>query len=82
MNTTSLQTTTNVSDSGGTGHRKLILKTELAQALSVSPRTIDNWVRQKRIPVLRFSPRLVRFDLCKVLIALDKFEIREVGRGL
>ena len=82
MNTTSLQTTTNVRDPDATVNRKLISKKDLAKELSVSPRTIDNLVRQKHIPVLRFSPRLVRFDLCKCLSALDKFEIRELGRRL
>ena len=82
MNTTSLQTTTNLSDSGAMVQRKLIRKRDLAKQLSLSQRTIDNFVRQKRIPVHRFSSRLVRFDLCKVQRALDKFEIREVGRGL
>jgi len=33
----------------------MIRKTELAKELNVSPRTIDNWVRQRRIPVHRFS---------------------------
>ena len=82
MNTTSLQTTTNVSDPDATVNRKLISKKDLAKELSVSSRTIDNWVRQKRIPVHRFSSRCIRFNPSKVLIALDKFEVREVGRGL
>ncbi|PYK99381.1 MAG: hypothetical protein DME32_12855 [Verrucomicrobia bacterium] len=82
MNTTSLQTTTNVSDPDATVNRKLISKKDLAKELSVSSRTIDNWVRQKRIPVHRFSSRCIRFNPPKVLSALDKFEIREVGRGL
>jgi excisionase family DNA binding protein len=80
MNTSSLQTTTNLSDPDAAVHRKLISKKELAKELSVSPRTIDNWVRQKRIPVHRFSSRFIRFNPSKVFVALDKFEIREVGR--
>jgi hypothetical protein len=58
----------------------LISKRELAQRLSVSPRTIDNWSRQKLIPVHRFSSRLIRYDASKVESALEKYEIREVGR--
>ena len=41
----------------------MICKKVLAKELNVSPRTIDNWVRQKRIPVHRFSSRLLRYDL-------------------
>ena len=62
--------------------RAMIRKRELATALNVSPRTIDNWVRKKRIPVHRFSPRLLRYDLRKVQIALDKYEVIEAGRKL
>jgi hypothetical protein len=78
------QTMTNVSDSDATVRRGLALirKEDLAKELNVSPRTIDNWVRQKRIPVHRFSSRLIRYDLRRVRNALDKFEVREVGRRL
>jgi hypothetical protein len=62
--------------------RAMVRKKELATALNVSPRTVDNWVRQKRIPVHRFSPRLLRYDLRKVQTALDKYEVIEVGRKL
>jgi len=80
MNVTPHLTIPNASDPGVTMHRQLITKKELAKELSVSTRTIDNWVRQKRIPVHRFSSRCIRFKLPKVQSALDKFEIREVGR--
>ena len=81
MNTSLLTTQPNASDSAATMHRTLISKKELAKELSVSPRTIDNWVRQKRIPAHRFSSRCIRFNPPKVLSALDRFEIREVGRA-
>lgn len=38
----------------------------LAEAIRVSPRTIDNWVRAG-LPHLKLSPRMVRFDLAEVL---------------
>lgn len=59
----------------------MIRKKELAKELNVSQRTIDNWVRQKRIPVHRFSSRLLRYDLHKVQNALNNYEVREVGRS-
>ena len=60
----------------------MLRKQDLAKELNVSPRTIDNFVRQKRIPVHRFTSRLLRYDLQRVRKALDKFEVREVGRKL
>jgi Helix-turn-helix domain len=82
MHSISLQTKPNSTEPGATLHRRLIRKKELAKELSVSPRTIDNWVRRKRIPVHRFSPRLLRYDLRKVQIALAKYEVIEAGRTL
>jgi excisionase family DNA binding protein len=83
MNTSSDQTMTNGSDPVTTLHRRgpaLVCKKDIAKELSVSPRTIDNWVRKKRIPAHRFSSRLIRFDPRKVRDALDKYEVCEVGR--
>ncbi len=51
-------------------------KAELAKALTVSPRTIDAWVALRKIPVIAFSPRLYRFDLEAVKMALkEQFEV-------
>ena len=55
-----------------------VTKRLVARAASVSCRTVDNWIRDKRIPVIRLSPRCVRFHLPRVLAALGRFEIREV----
>ena len=60
--------------------KRLLSKKELACALGVSTRTIENWLSQKRIPQLRLSARLTRFSLPKVEAALARYEIREVGR--
>jgi hypothetical protein len=51
---------------------KLIKKNELAKALSVSPRTIDDWSRKRIIPHLTISPRLFLYDLKEVVAALNK----------
>jgi excisionase family DNA binding protein len=59
--------------------RHLLSKQELALALGVSPRTIDNWMAQRRIPFIRLSARLIRFDLERVKAALARYEIKEVG---
>jgi hypothetical protein len=77
MNVKLNQPPINLSDS-----RAMIRKKELAMALNVSPRTIDNWVRKKQIPVHRFSSRLLRYNLRRVQNALDKYEVTEAGRKL
>ena len=58
----------------------LLKRPQLARAINVSLRTIDNWQKQKRIPFLKLSARCVRYHLPSVLRALRKFEIRETGR--
>lgn len=59
--------------------RRLLSKRELAAVLNVSPRTIDNWLAQKRIPRLCLSARLTRFNLPKVEAALARYEVKEIG---
>ena len=58
----------------------LLKRPQLARAINVSARTVDNWQKQKRIPYLKLSARCVRFHLPSVLAALRKFEVREAGR--
>jgi hypothetical protein len=60
------------------GISELVTKRIVAKATSVSIRTIEHWVEQRRIPVIRLSPRCVRFDLRRVLGALGRFEVREI----
>jgi excisionase family DNA binding protein len=60
--------------------RQFLSKRQLAEVLGVSPRTIENWLSERRLPQLRLSPRLTRFDLTKVLAALDRYEVSEIGR--
>jgi len=50
-----------------------LLKTEdLARRLQVRPDTIRRWVRSGLIPVLRVSPKVMRFDLAEVLRVLQE----------
>jgi hypothetical protein len=58
----------------------LLKRPQLARAINVSPRTIDNFVARKIIPAIRISARCVRFDLGAVLRALKRFEVKEAGR--
>jgi excisionase family DNA binding protein len=72
----------NLENSNGSGHslgRHFLSKQELALVIGVSPRTIDNWMAQKRIPFIRLSARLIKFNLERVKAALARYEIKEVG---
>ena len=55
----------------------LLNRDQIAKLIGVSPRTISNMVRQRRIPVIKFGGT-VRFDPIRVRKALDKYEIREI----
>jgi excisionase family DNA binding protein len=59
--------------------KRLLSKQELALTLGVSPRTLDNWIAQRRIPFLRLSARLIKFSLARVEVALARYEVREIG---
>ena len=70
---------TSATISNTAAQRLLLTKKELAAALNVSPRTVENWIAEKRIPRLRLSARLTRFSLPKVEAALNRYEVKEVG---
>jgi hypothetical protein len=58
----------------------LVNKPTIARILSVSPRTVDNFIRQKKIPAIRISARCIRFHPPSVLAALKRgFELKEAG---
>lgn len=50
----------------------VIRKQELARRLSVSTRTIDNWMAKRLIPYIQVSPRFYLFEFDVVLDALKK----------
>jgi hypothetical protein len=60
--------------------QQLINKKQLAQAMGVTPRTIDNWVRLKLIPSIPISLRCRRFMLGPVLAALRRYETEVAER--
>jgi hypothetical protein len=57
----------------------LLNRRELAKALGLSSRSIDNLQARKAIPVIKISSRLCRFDLNRVLSALSRYELKEIG---
>ena len=56
----------------------LLKKKQLAAALNLSPRTIDNLQAQKKIPAIILSQRCVRYDLAAVLRSLNRFQVEAV----
>jgi hypothetical protein len=54
----------------------LLKRKQLARAVNTSPRTIDNWQRQRKIPFIKISPRCIRYHLGAVLAALQKYEVK------
>jgi hypothetical protein len=57
----------------------LLNKEQLAEHLNVNVRSVEVWSAQRKIPVIRISGKCVRFSLPRVLAALRKFELKEVG---
>ena len=57
----------------------LVNKRAVARAASASVRSVDNWIAERKIPVVRITKRCVRFHLPSVLAALRKFEVKEVN---
>lgn len=55
-------------------------KKELAAHFRVSVSTVEEWGRQRVIPVFKPSPRKNLYHLHRCEEALARFEIREVGR--
>jgi excisionase family DNA binding protein len=49
---------------------ELVTCEELAQRLRVRPSTIRCWVRQGRIPAVRFGAKVIRFDVADVCQAM------------
>jgi len=54
--------------------QQLLTKTQLARIVGVTSRTIDNWVRDRKIPSLPITPHCRRFIADDVIAALRRFE--------
>jgi excisionase family DNA binding protein len=52
-------------------HKPLSTAREIAEILGVSTWTVYDWARSGRIPAIRATPRIVRFDADAVLAALE-----------
>ena len=61
---------------------ELLTVEELAERLSVSPRTVIDWARRRIIPDVRPTPRVRRFDYDDVLRALKARPACQDGKGV
>ena len=57
----------------------LVNTTTMAKMAGVSNRTLQAWVKERRVPAIKLGKRCIRFDPPRVLAALRKFTIREVS---
>jgi excisionase family DNA binding protein len=69
----------NINEDAPIRGRWLVSRQEMAHVAGVSLRTIDNWIALRRIPFIRLSARLIRFNPDRVMAALARYEIQEVG---
>jgi excisionase family DNA binding protein len=67
-----MNTTTQTANDSTQNEPILIKKKELAKRLSVSPHTIDAWVKRKEIPCIQVTPRLYLYELDAVMAAIRK----------
>jgi len=59
--------------------RKRATKREVAREYRVSLRTVDTWIAEKKIPFMKLSPPLGRFDLDAVERPLARYLIKEIS---
>jgi excisionase family DNA binding protein len=60
-----------------TAHDDLLTAAELADRLRVKPETVLAWHRSGRIPSIRLSHKVLRFNLAEVVAALKRPRVGE-----
>jgi excisionase family DNA binding protein len=59
------------------GNYSLATAPEIARLCKVSRRTVDNWIKSRRIPVIKLGSA-VRFNVSEVMAALSRFTIEPI----
>jgi excisionase family DNA binding protein len=57
---------------------EILTAEKLARRLEVTPDTIRGWARAGKIPTIRLSRKVIRFDLHAVMAALGTSSSKEV----
>jgi excisionase family DNA binding protein len=60
---------------------ELLTARELAKRLRVSPETVRAWARRGCIPMLRLSPKVIRYNAEAVLAVLSTTPAKGVADG-
>jgi excisionase family DNA binding protein len=63
-------------------HSQLLNRRQIAARYRVGVRTVDRWIAEKRIPVLKLGARCLRFDPERCDAAIRAFEVRAVTEGI
>ena len=70
-----------INDAATSQSKKFLKKAELAAILGVQTRTIETWVRKRKIGSIKAGHRTQLFQLDKVIRDLGRFEIQAIGGG-
>jgi excisionase family DNA binding protein len=57
----------------------LVTKAVIAHDCGVTERTVEHWVRERKIPCVRLGHRTVRYRLADVRRALAKRTVKEIS---
>lgn len=68
-------------DDATSQRKKFLKKAELAAILGVQTRTVETWVRKRKISSIKAGHRTQLFQLEKVIRDLSRFEIHAIGGG-
>ena len=61
---------------------ELLTAEELAERLRIRPGTVRAWSRQRLIPRVQLSPKVIRYDLTAVVEALTESAARQLKGGV
>ena len=62
------------SNIGAQTRRALLKKGDVAKRCTISPRTVDNWMREGILPYLKIG-KVIRFDPDAVDLAIARFKV-------
>jgi hypothetical protein len=61
--------------------RPLVRRQAIQKRYDISPRCLDNWMKERKIPFLKIG-RVLLFDALKCDKALERFEIKSQNANL
>ena len=58
---------------------ELLTAAEMAARLRIKPTTLQEWAREGRVPCIRITPKVIRFDAEAVILSLSAQKPAAVG---